>query len=294
MLDKIKDFFTPTNSTTVKSLDDYYEQHTFKTTVKENGQSIVKTATTIRTKAIHLENAFKALENNDHDLFKKSLKEPLKGVDDLEPYLIVAATEHGDLSMFQVLWKAIEEKREKSKDLFALVAMNAEPTKGIDYQEQENSTLHQIDSDSFYITGKQPQRKSILNFVISQVQVPHVFSSCLSELITRGKYETIEQIYKVSEVAFTNFEIATIIDDIEQKRIAISNAYSVDDSLTETEREFRKTKALSADGLNVKLVQEIMDRYKPKPQARTDGKLSAIEMRKLHKTMPDHLRVKIA
>lgn len=264
MLDKIKEFFTPKDSTTIKSLDDYYEQHTFKTTVKENGQSIVKTATTIRTKAIHLENAFKALESNDYDLFKKSLKEPLKGADDLEPYLIVAATEHGDLAMFQVLWKAIDEKNEKSKDLFALVAMNAEPTKGI------------------------------LNFVISQVQVPYVFSSCLSELITKGKYETIEQIYKVSEVAFTNFEMATIIDDIEQKRIAISNAYSVDESLTETEREFRKTKALSADGLNVKLVQEILDRYKPKPQPRTDGKLSAIELRKLHKTMPDHLIVKIA
>lgn len=70
MLDKIKDFFTPNNSTTIKSLDDYYEQHTFKTTVKENGQSIVKTVTAIRTKAIHLENAFKALESNDYDLFK--------------------------------------------------------------------------------------------------------------------------------------------------------------------------------------------------------------------------------
>ncbi|MCD0496802.1 hypothetical protein LP085_08070 [Achromobacter sp. MY14] len=264
MLNKIKEFFTTNNSTTIKSLDDYYEQHTIKTTVKESGKDVVKTITTIRTKPIHLENAFNAIESNDFELFKKSLTEPLKGVDELEPYLIVAVTEHGNLSMFQVLWNAIDNRYEKSKELFVLVAMNAEPTKGI------------------------------LNFVIGQVQVPFVFSSCLSELITRGKYETIEQIYKVSAVAFTNFEMATIIDDIEQKRIAITNAYSVDESLTETEREFRCTKALSADGLNVRLVQEILNRYKPKPQARTDGKLSAIELRKLYKTMPDHLRVKIA
>lgn len=263
MLNKLKEFFTPNNSTTIKSLDDYYEQHTFKTTVKENGESLVKTVTTIRTKPIHLENAFKAIESNNYDLFKKSLAEPLKGVEELEPYLVVAVTENGNLSMFQVLWNAIDNKSEKSKELFALVAMNAEPTKGI------------------------------LNFVISQVQVPQAFLKCLSELITRGKYETIEQIYKVSEVVFTSFEMASIIDDIEQKRIAITNAYSVDESLTDTEREFRKSKALSADGLNVRLVQEILDRYKPKHQARTDGKLSAIEKRKLHKTMPDYLKVKI-
>jgi hypothetical protein len=271
MFSKIKNAFKPQEQATVKivPIDDFYEEHQITTKEKENGKDTYHTVKIVKTKQSIIDAVIKAIKEQDEDALTELLAKPFKGIDEIEPLIVVECTKAGNHTILIQILKAIENANDKQDDLFLLVGVNSSTTQA-------------------------PLLDTVISFFgMSNGVICNKLSKALPDLINNGCYDMIDHIYKFHHAHLLSFEIEQLKDLVELRRSGIESAISKDDRLTQEEKDIQLKKALSVDGLNISKIIALINSYQSEPPKNTTGRPSAVELRKLNKTMPDYLKIKL-
>lgn len=275
MFSKLKSLLKRENKDdiSVLSIDEYYDEYSIPTVEKIDGKEIRKITKVIKTKEIIINNAFKAIEENDQFALRKALRMPLKGIEEIEPHLILAALN-------------------TNKSRLLISVLNA-----IDGIDVNGTKTGKKITDLFLLIGVKGKVNMFDTFISWTRMQPAILSSKISEifsdLVRNNREDVIEQLYKKHHIRFCMFEIEYIKDQIERTRQGIISSVETNTNITQIEKEIQLNKSLLDNGLNIDYIVGLINEYQNQPVKNTNGRPSAIELRKLYTTMPDYLKVKL-
>ena len=298
MFEKNINMFNVPN-TTIRSMDEFYDEHITTTTEKNGDKYVRKTVKTIKTKPAIIEAAFNAIANKDKEQLQKALSVKLKGVAEIEPLLIKECLPTNSPSLLKIILNALSELDHKRDDLFLLVSVHCNEIDfpGTPYQISYLGPYEPI--EILPILPINVSRAPMLDMLIkylgmTQGEIGNKFAQSLPSLVDHNRRDVITHLYKEHKVKLYSFEIEQMKEHVRMKRTAIESSIRTDDKLTQEEKERAITKALSADGLNIKTILSYIDEFQAQSQANHTGRPSAVELRKLNPTMPDYLKIKLA
>lgn len=261
MLSTIKKAFQSNQGHTIKSFDAYYDEHTTTKTVMVDGKETVEKEVYLATKSQILETAFKAIENHNLESLQKALSRPLKNVPEAEAHLVLATAKLTDTAYFDTILNAIEAHDGKYSAMFSMVAQ----------QGTTRNLKHLIEQHG----GKIPSTALI---------------DVLGDLVQNKRTEILEIVFKGYKFKLGSFEKQILIDQTKGNQKIVLESIATNNELSQKEKDTKKAFILNADKFNIQLILSTVSAFETRP---VSNQPSALELRKLHRSMPDSLRQKL-
>ena len=296
MLSTIKNAFKGNQAHTIKSLDAYYDEHTTTKTVMVDGRETAEKEVYLATKSQILETAFKALENNDLESLKKALSRPLKNVPEAEAHLVLATAKLTDTAYFDTVLDAIEKPDDKYGDMFILIAQQGTARNLKHLIEQHRArekrrqieTLKELQRIERLANPDLPEMPIVVNV---KAMIPSTaLTTTLGDLVQFKRKEILELVFKGYEFRLGSFEKQILIDQTKENQKLVLESIATNNELSQQEKDTRKAFILNADKFNIQLILSTVSAFETRP---VSNQPSALELRKLHQSMPDSLRQKL-